>query len=674
MQKIFEMSPHLADLIAAGEVVERPASVVKELVENSIDAGARAVTVEIRSGGMAEIRVTDDGSGIASEDVETAFLRHATSKLRTERDLEAIGTLGFRGEALAAISSVSRVELVTCEQGAREGTRLLLEGGVKTLKEPAGHPAGTTICVRDLFFNTPARQKFMKNDRAEGSAVTTAVVRLALSHPEISIKYIREGKEEYHTPGDGRLQSAAYCTLGREFARGLLPAENKVDGMTVTGYVSTPATARGNRSWQFFFINGRFIKSKLLQAAVEQAYRNSLFTGRFPVCLIDVDMGKAAVDVNVHPTKMEVRFADERAVFDAVYWAVRGALEREDKPKELELSRSTENALRSPVQAKDLPGHQVFAPQEGKKPPTQGGFLVGRANVKTGDEFYKRVSADTYRTQYGVPNSFKTAIRPSEVGPQGSAKKSEAELEDIAGAEKLVTLEDSVQLYDPVSETPEPDFAPETGPQTVLPLPEPEPRADTPLQSELTGRDWRYVGEALATYIIVERGDSIFLIDKHAAHERILFDRLKEQKYEVTSQVLLSPVVCGLDSETAGALFESETILSELGFELSDFGGGSVALRQVPIDMDLSDPVGLLEEIAGKLRAGGRQDVEAMRDGILHTVACKAAIKAGKRSEPAELTGLIEKVLSGAVRYCPHGRPVSLELTKTQLDRSFKRA
>ncbi len=654
MPKIFEMPPHLADLIAAGEVVERPASVVKELVENSIDAGARSVTVEIKSGGMAEIRVTDDGSGIAPEDVETAFLRHATSKLRTERDLEAIGTLGFRGEALAAIASVSRVELVTCERGSAEGTRLVLEGGVKRSKTPVGHPAGTTIYVRDLFFNTPARQKFMKNDRAEGSAVTTVIVRLALSHPEVSVKYIREGKEEYHTPGDGRLQSAAYCTLGREFAKGLLTAENKVDGMTVSGFVSTPAAARGNRAWQFFFINGRFIKSKLLQAAVEQAYKNSLFTGRFPVCLIDLDMGLSAVDVNVHPTKMEVRFADERAVFDAVYWAVRGALDREDKqPRELELSRSTEAVLRSPVQSGNIPGHQVFAPEAGKKTPVSGGFLMGRANVKSGDEFYKRVTADTYRTEYGAPNAFKTAIRPSEVGPQGTAKKAETELED------------SVTFRDSVSEA-----------QTFIPIPTPEPEIRTAPEREPApaGRDWRYVGEALGTYIIVERSDSIFLIDKHAAHERILFDKLKDRKYEVTSQMLLSPVVCDLDAETAGVLMESETILSELGFEISDFGGGSVALRQVPIDMDLSDPAGMLEEIADKLKTGGRQDVESMRDSLLHTVACKAAIKAGKRTDPRELTGLIDKVLSGAVRYCPHGRPVSLELTKTQLDRSFKRA
>ena len=634
MPKIYEMSPHLADLIAAGEVVERPASVVKELTENSVDAGAGSITVEIRGGGMAEIRVTDDGCGIAPEDVETAFLRHATSKLRTERELESIGTLGFRGEALAAIASVSRVELLTRERDAGEGTRLTLEAGERRELSPAGVPVGTTIYVRDLFFNTPARQKFMKNDRAEGAAVTTAVARLALSHPEVSVRYIRDGKEEYHTPGDGRLQSAAYCTLGREFARGLLTAENKVDGITVTGYVSTPGAARGNRSWQFFFVNGRFIKSKLLQAAVEQAYKNSLFTGRFPVCLINIAMSPAAVDVNVHPTKLEVRFSDERKIFDAVYWAARAALEREEGPRELEISKSTLEAARGGFTPERIPGGRVFAPEAahpGKKDAGDGGF-------------FSRVSAETYRTSYDKgTGGFKTAVRPVSSGGSGR--------EDV--------LRDSGGMF-----------------QTQLRMPAggremPEEPPAAPREPQ---RSWRLVGEALNTYLLVERGDSLILIDKHAAHERILFDRLKAGSYTPSSQMLLTPRICRVSEESAGILLEEREFLAGLGFELDDFGGGSLALRQVPIDMDLSDPEGMLEEIAGKLSTGGRRDVEAMRDDVLHTVACKAAIKAGKRSQPEELTGLIDSVLSGQVKYCPHGRPVSVELTKAQLDRSFKRA
>ncbi len=627
MPRIYEMSPHLADLIAAGEVVERPASVVKELTENSVDAGARFITVEIAAGGMALVRVTDDGCGIAPEDVETAFLRHATSKLRREEELAAIGTLGFRGEALAAIASVSKIELRTRERGAAEGVCLTLEAGVKRDKAPVGTPEGTTIAVRDLFYNTPARQKFMKNDRAESAAVASAVTRLALSHPEISVRYVRDGREELHTPGDGRLQSAAYCALGRDFARGLLEAQNKMDAIAVSGYVSTPAAARGNRSWQFFFINGRFIKSKLLQAAVEQAYKNSLFTGRFPVCLLNVELPLGAVDVNVHPTKLEVRFADERAVFDAVYWAVRGALEREDGPAELPISRSTLRAAGA-LDPKKLPGASLFAPEK-------AGF--SSAKSAPSGNFFRHVPA------------------------QGQSKPPRPSLPEFELRES-VRMPDQSSIPLPGPTRPIPSKAPEPAP---APAPDPDPAPQ---------RDWRYVGEALNTYILVERGESLFLIDKHAAHERMLFDKLKSRPHEPTGQLLLSPVLCDVDGETAGILLENANLLADLGFELDDFGDGSIAIRAVPLDMDLTDPAGTLEEIAGKLKTGGKRDVEAMRDDVLHTVACKAAIKAGKRSDPQELTSLVDKVLSGEVRYCPHGRPVSLELTRSQLDRSFKRA
>ncbi len=632
MAKIREMPPHLADLIAAGEVVERPASVVKELCENSIDAGARSVTVEIKNGGMTEIRVTDDGCGIASDEVETAFLRHATSKLYTQRDLEAIGTLGFRGEALAAIASVSRVELLTRERDAAEGTRLVLEAGVKKDKSPAGAPVGTTVYVRDLFFNTPARQKFMKNDRAESSAVGVAVVRLALSHPEVSIRYLRDGREEYHTPGDGMLQSAAYCTLGREFAMGLLEVSNKTDTLEATGYTSTPGAARGNRSWQFFFVNGRAVKSKLLQAAVEQAYKNSLFTGRFPVCVINITMNLSAVDVNVHPTKMEVRFSDERAVFDVVYWAVRGALDREEGPGELKLSAGTLKVT-------------------GAKAPDTGAAAPGPRK-----DFFRSLPAEEYRAG-------KLSQAPAARQRPGGDR---VEFRDVLRSGYQTRLD--LPASRPVAVAAEGEVK------------YPAPRGEVPAggADETAGAaeevpDWRLVGEALNTYIIVERGDSIFLIDKHAAHERILFDKLKAGKRAPSAQLLMTPVICSLSEEDIRTLTDNGGFLRDLGFELDEFGAGSVALRQVPMDMDLSDPRGTLEEIAGKLRLGGRRDVEAMADDVLHTVACKAAIKAGSRSEPAELAELIEKVLSGAVRYCPHGRPVSMELTKYQLDRSFKR-
>lgn len=633
MAKIFEMPPHLADLIAAGEVVERPGSVVKELVENSIDAGATSVSVEIKNGGMSYIRVTDNGCGIAPEDARTAFLRHATSKLRNERDLEAIGTLGFRGEALAAIAAVSRIELLTRERGASEGSRLFLEGGAPGETLPAASPEGTTIIVRDLFFNTPARLKFMKNDRAEGANVTTVVARLALSHPEVSIKYVKDGKEEYHTPGDGRLQSCVYSILGRDAARSLTHVSGGGDGIKVEGYVSTPAGCRGNRSWQFFFVNGRFIKSRLLQTALEQAYKNSLFTGRFPVCVLEIDMGLGSVDVNVHPTKMEVRFTDERRVFDAVYWAVKGALERESQPPELEIHPL-------PARGEPASAQRRGTPEAGDG--YAGGSRRGESPTPALGARHRQLR-DSARTVGGQMYIEMPRFRYDAVFSDGRDRGEDTGLvkESTRGPEKAA--------------------------------PQIEETAAGEDNARPDHRGYRYIGEALNTYLIVERGDTILLIDKHAAHERVLFDALKEKSQPVSSQMLLTPAICQVGEETAQIIEENRALLEEFGFEIDGFGEGSVAIRQIPSDIDVGDGAALVEELAGRLSEGGRRDLESMRDGIMHTVACKAAIKAGKRSDPREIMGLIDKVISGQVRYCPHGRPVSMELTRSQLDRGFKR-
>ncbi len=632
MSIIAEMPRHLADLIAAGEVVERPGSVVKELVENSIDAGATQVTVEISGGGRSLIRVSDNGSGILRDDVETAFLRHATSKLRDERGLEAISTLGFRGEALAAISSVARIELLTKARDEDEGTRYLAEGGSRISLAPAGLPDGTTILVRDLFFNTPARLKFMKSDRAEGANVTVAVVRLALSHPEVSLRYIRDGSEELHTPGDGRLESAIYCTLGRDVARTLLPASNESDGARVSGFVSTPAGARGNRASQFFFINGRFIKSQALQGALEQAYRNSLFTGRFPACVLNIELSPGKVDVNVHPAKLEVRFSDDRAVAGAVYWAAMNALEKENAPVEMNLPK------------------ELF---RGGGADARQGAADGRQDRADGrgDGFYRTVSADDFRKTYngGAPGTLQ--LRDS----GGAAVRSPTVSARVYPAARVSSTDRRA-----VTERREDD----------------PPVRDVPDAPGLMapGPGFRYIGEAMDTYLIVERGDSLCLIDKHAAHERILFDALKSKKRQIHGQLLLTPVVCAVGDSAAGTLLENRELLLEYGFEIDDFGGGTVALRQVPEDMDPDDPEALLEELAEKLASGGRRNLDSMRDDILHTVACRAAIKAGRRSEPAAVQGLIARVMSGEVRYCPHGRPVLIEISKSQLDKSFRRA
>ena len=613
MSVINILSPHVADLIAAGEVVERPASVVKELLENAIDAGARNVTVEIRSGGMRSIRVTDDGCGMSAEDAGVCFLRHATSKLHDERGLESIGTLGFRGEALAAISSVSRVELLTREKGADVGTRVVLTAGDIDEMGPAGCPEGTTMTVRDLFYNTPARQKFMKSDRAEGAACVNAALRCALGHPEVSVRMRREDEEVFFSPGDGQARSAVYALLGRDNAQNFLSCSGEADGVSVSGFVSAPHAGRGNRAMQFFFVNGRAFRSATMQAALEQAYQNTLLTGRFPACVLYLTLSFGKVDVNVHPTKSEVRFSEEKKVFDAVYYAVRAALSERGgaNTAEIRLSPSTQ---------------RVAAP----KP-----------------DFFKKMSSEEFRGS-------------------GLAQKSEAPAQtriDLTPPRQPIVLRDAGAAYVPSPSVPRPVIPRESAPQAA-PAPaaaQPEAVAEPPA--------FRVVGEALDTYFLVELSDALLLIDKHACHERILFDRLQAGLGAQMSQTLLTPVTWSPGAEDAELLEENRELLSEAGFELERFGDDGVIVRAVPADAG-GDVRALLEEIAAALRTGKPAD---RRETLCHTIACKAAIKAGSRSAPEELEALARRVVSGEIRYCPHGRPVSVKLTKTELDRQFKR-
>ncbi len=625
MPKIMRLSPHVADLIAAGEVVERPASVIKELLENSIDAGALSVTVEIKNGGMTFMRVTDNGCGIAADDAELAFLRYATSKLRDARGLEAISTLGFRGEALAAISSVSKIELITKEADADTGVRLLIEGGELIEKAETGCPDGTTFIVRDLFFNTPARLKFIKSDKAEGSGISSVVLRSALSHPEVSVRYIKDGKEEFHTAGDGRIDSCLYTLFGRDFASGMLRAESDDGKVKVKGFVSAPSNSRGNRSYQFFFLNGRYIKSKALQAALEQAYKNSLFTGRFPSCILHLEISPAAVDVNVHPTKIEVKFLNEREVFSAVYHTVLSALEAGDKKAEVILSKSTKSVISSaPVLEKaEKPAEYVPTPRS--------------APVNYGREPIKQESRPSFSG-----SGFKTSVKPFDTG------RREAE---------VFLKSDVIPVY-----------------QTKMDMPQEAPAIVPPPPAVEAERiDFTVMGEVFATYIIAEQGEKIFFIDKHAAHERIIFDRLKAENSEIMPQLLLTPVVCDASLEDRALIEEHRELLLSLGFEIEEFGGGSIVIRQLPSDIDTGNVPALIGELCEKLRRGSIEDVSSMRDEILHTIACKAAIKAGTKSQPGEVYNLVKRVLSGEVKYCPHGRPVVTELTKAALDKNFRR-
>ena len=629
MPRINILSPFVADLIAAGEVVERPASAVKELMENAVDAGARNVTVELRGGGAEYIRVTDDGCGMSPEDAGIAFLRHATSKLADERGLEAIGTLGFRGEALAAIGSVSHIELLTRERGAETGTRLLLDGGEISDMREAGCPEGTSITVRGLFYNTPARLKFMKSDRAEGTACVQAALRCALARPELSVRCIRDGSEEFFTPGDGRAESAVYSLLGRELASQLLPVRSVEGPIEVSGFTGSPAAGRGSRSAQFFFCNGRFIKSQLLQAAVEQAYRGTLLTGRYPPCVIYLKLSAAAVDVNVHPAKTEVKFSDERRVFDAAHYAVLGALEQPRGPRAeeeagLEASPARTEASGEPV--RHSLGYSPYIVKQGKP----GG--PARRDMQLVAEYSAR----------GVPARQNLSAPPAQ-----------AEL-NLSSAQP-----------------PEPDTA------RLAPGPEAAParRPAEPAAEALTGSgpELRLIGEALELYILVQYGDELVIIDKHAAHERMIYDRLRRGGAEYMSQGLLEPQTFTLPGPASDALRAELDFVNSLGFEVEPYGERSFVLRAVPGGMGPDEAVGAAEEAAEALASSRRPDRSAARDEVLKTVACKAAIKAGRSSEPEELKLLARAVCRGEVRYCPHGRPVAWTLGRKELDRQFKR-
>ena len=652
------LAPHVADLIAAGEVVERPASVIKELMENALDAGAKNITVELRGRGASYLRVSDDGIGMAPEDAGVAFLRHATSKLQDEEGLSAIGTMGFRGEALAAISSVSRIELTTRRRGDQEGTKLLLEAGEIQDMFPFGCPEGTTMIVRDLFYNTPARLKFLKSDRSEHSACVLTALRVALGHPEVSVRFLRDGQEEFFSPGDGRADSCIYTLLGRDAASTLLKCENAEEGITVTGYTSSPSAGRGNRSMQFFFCNGRFIRSQLLQTAVEQAYKNTLLTGRYPACVIYLDMELSAVDVNVHPAKTEVKFSFEKKVFDAVYRAVSLALSGESITAKPELSQSTRNVAKPREDFYQHLSAQSFRENgyaaAGNKAPVS-------AVMKSPEVSYKLKSIE--KKEFAEPTKFIKSA-PSE------SRKTTAYAPPQEKRDTIYTLPVSGMGKTSMVETESKPVEKEAETAKIISV----NHVENPVENVESIRiaQHKILGEALKTYILVEQENELILIDKHAAHERMIFDRLKKQEREISAQTLLIPATVKLSGEDAELIENNGTLLYELGFEIEPFGEDSFVIRAVPADMESPDAAAALEEICEKLRRG-KFDAKSARDEILHTVACKAAIKAGWDTQPLELNKLVEEVLSGRVKYCPHGRPVAVTITRKELDKMFKR-
>ena len=649
MPVIHVLSPHVADLIAAGEVVERPASAVKELLENAVDAGARTVVLELRAGGRDYIRVTDDGVGMAPEDAGICFLRHATSKLSDERGLEAIGTLGFRGEALAAISAVSRITLTTRRRGAAMGVRVEAEAGEIVSMEETGCPEGTTITVRDLFYNTPARQKFLGTDRSEGAACVQSALRTALGRPDVSFRCLRDGQEEFFSPGDGTAKSAVYALLGRDAAAGLLPVETESDGVTVKGFVSAPGYCRGNRGAQYFFCNGRPIRSRALQAALEQAYKNTAMVGKFPGCVLYITLPNGLVDVNVHPTKAEVKFAKEKPVFDGVYYGTLAALGRKSAPQAM--------------------SGAPLAPETGSAAPR--------------GDFFRTMDADTFRQTYAASPSRRTGGYPvRDSAPYRAA--SPAAPKPVSSAPVSVPVRARTPDMPSGNAPRSPVPAPETPVSPAIPaapvkkeIPAPETAETAPEQTVLDeafrAEPVRYIGEALNVYILLEQGDRLLLIDKHAAHERILFDKMRLNEKPLMPQELLEPQPFNTDPDGAALLEENAALMARLGFALDAFGDTAFLIRAVPAQLDAASAVPLLEELVEKLREGRSLSVSDVWERLAATVACKAAIKGGWVTEREELLSLAEKVLAGEVTHCPHGRPVMTVFTRAELDKRFGR-
>ena len=706
MAVIHVLDKHTAELIAAGEVVERPASVVKELLENSIDAGATQVTVSIESGGVKLIEISDNGTGIEADYISTAFIRHATSKIQSPEDLNSIHTLGFRGEALASIASVARVELITRTAADEFATVYCIEGGEELSREPGARAVGTTIRVRDLFYNTPARMKFLKKDSSEGTFVSDTVTHVALSHPEVSIKFVREGKLQYVTPGDGQLQGAAYAVLGREFSRDLIGVDASESVYRIRGLITPPKSCRASRSMQHFYINGRYVRNRTIMAAMETAFKGTTMQGKFPGGILMLEMPADLVDVNVHPAKTEVRFARENDVFDVVYHGVKLALaqpgtgerlftfepeKKQDKPDVLAKNQKdndikNENAVKKPnftglsavISGQADPGAlpvgrgsaagvsaSIFpaaVPEEKRPEPTDPVIPRWRRGGSPEDVLDPVVTLHSPRTpEATVSQSFRPAARETQLDVE--PEQDETELH--SHGDRMAAW--GTAAAEPIQSPQQPQAAPAAPEEEIPQQLGFDPTADAP-------EPLHYVGEVFRTYILAERGDELCLIDKHAAHERQLYEKLAAQYGNVPSQMLLEPLTVDLSAEEKQALLDNIPLLENAGLEVADFGGSTVVLRAVPADVEPKNAESLLVEIADRLLRGGHDALNEHTEWVLHSISCRAAIKAGDRSSPQELLALAEKILSGEVPpFCPHGRPCVLKLTRKELEKQFGR-
>ncbi len=686
MPKINILPKEVYSLIAAGEVVERPMSVVKEMIENSIDAGAKHITLEIKNGGTTYIRITDDGCGIAAEDVKKVFISHATSKISTGEDLNSIATLGFRGEAMASIAAVSKVELLTRARGEETGTRYEIAGGEEIDFSEAGCPEGTTVVVRDIFFNVPARMKFLKKDVTEGNAVQGVVERIAISHPEISVRFIREGKQALVTSGNSDLKSAVYSVFGSELSDTLIPVDYEYNSMHVSGYVSRPHQSRKSRAMQFFFINGRLVKSVTAMAALEQAYKNLIMVGRYPACVLNIEMDTKAVDVNVHPAKTEVRFVNERPVFDLIYYGVKTAVETKNSVKEGSMGAGQQFFAQGTVNTQTKKDYFV-KPEK----PSQLKFGEAKQNgwrVSSSTQYnaqpHKR--ADSYGNPADYKISAKSVFSSEEtvednehttvVSIDFSDKKKEQEKQPVTVAEILPEKETQKQAENEDFKITSISKKADDEPQVETASQDKEKQAQGIVEEENAAPDFTVVGEAFRTYIIVEMENSLYYIDKHAAHERMNFERFKHQvKSEgVASQMLLAPVAVSLAPDEYEAIISNLDLLSKCGFSAEDFGSKSVIVRETPALLDGCDVKDLIIEIAQKLLEH-KTDIEPDKmDWIFHSASCRSAVKGGDYTTPQERELFVKKLLSMPdIMYCPHGRPVMIKISRYELEKQFGR-
>lgn len=676
MPPINILSKEISELIAAGEVIERPSSVIKELVENSIDSGARHITVEIKNGGTTYMRVTDDGCGMSFGDVPKAFLRHATSKINAKEDLDNILTLGFRGEALASVAAVARVEVLTKQREDALGTLYTIEGSEEKSHEESGCPDGTTIIIRDLFYNVPARQKFMKKDVTEANAVSNILQKITMSHPDVAFKLIRDNRVEFNSSGDGELFSAVYAVYGRDFARDLMEVDYEYEGIHVGGYVIKPLYSKNNRAFQNFFVNGRYVRSRLCSAALENAYTNMIMTGKFPACVLMIDLPPVAMDVNIHPTKAEVRFTNEKNVSDAVYFAVKNAMMKDGLIYEFELKPRTDWTKKEPEPVEMKQQEFMFTPVsqiaeterrmaesrpavQPVQAPEEKDIPLETADIEVCPEYSKPepVAAPVQREQPGIavqtasPEPVRPVVQsaPEPVrAPEIPEKKPEP-----APIEGFSYINTSSFAAAPVKE-----------------------EAPQPEQSVWTEKPKiRVIGEAFGLYVIAEVGDStVIMIDKHAAHERIIFERLKSRNCRQYSQKLLTGVKVLMTGDEVSALEENTELLADLGFEFDFSESPCVVATAVPtfvMELDIED---IISEIASNLRLYAHDPQSHMLDDMLHTVACKSAIKANDKNDMAELQSLAEQVYyDERIRHCPHGRPVMFTMTKNNIAHQFKR-